>query len=52
VAFPDKPLDLRFEMLIDGVWVDITPDVYKEGLTRIRWGQPDGAAPHTRRRPT
>lgn len=37
MAFPDEPLGLRVEMQADGVWTDITDDVYtRDPITHTR----------------
>ncbi|WP_405659718.1 hypothetical protein [Streptomyces sp. RK9] len=41
MAFPDTPLGVRVELLLDAVWVDITPDVYTESPITITRGRPD-----------
>jgi hypothetical protein len=44
VAFPEDPLGLRAELLIDGVWTDITTDVYTRApITHQRGIRNEGA---------
>lgn len=42
-AFPDAPLDVLVELLIDGVWTDITEDVYLRDEIEISRGRADEA---------
>jgi hypothetical protein len=44
VAFPEDPLGLRAELLLDGVWTDITKDVYTRApITHQRGIRNEGA---------
>ncbi|AQS70839.1 hypothetical protein [Streptomyces pactum] len=44
MAFPETPLGLRIELLIDGVWTDITADVYtRSPITHQRGIRNEGA---------
>lgn len=50
MAFPEDPLGLRAELLLAGVWTDITPDLYTREPVQITHGtasegaQPDPAS--------
>ena len=43
MAFPDTPLDIRTELLVDGEWLDVSGDVYNRDPVRITYGRPDEA---------
>ncbi|MFJ8146051.1 hypothetical protein ACIQ6R_13355 [Streptomyces sp. NPDC096048] len=44
MAFPETPLGLRVELLIDGVWTDITADIYtRSPITHQRGIRNNGA---------
>ncbi|MFD6024564.1 hypothetical protein [Streptomyces griseoluteus] len=43
MAFPQTPLDTRIDLQINGVWTDITPDVYTANGITIERGRPDEA---------
>ncbi|MFD5002228.1 hypothetical protein ACFWMV_04900 [Streptomyces mutabilis] len=45
MAFPEDPLGLRVELLIDGAWTDITADVYtRDPITHQRGIRNEGTA--------
>lgn len=44
MAFPQTPLDIRAELKINGVWTDVTADVYTRDLMSITRGRPDEGA--------
>ncbi|EPH40331.1 hypothetical protein ABT390_13490 [Streptomyces aurantiacus] len=44
MAFPDTPLGVRVELLLDTVWVDITADVFTQSPIAITRGRPDEGA--------
>lgn len=44
MAFPQTPLDTRVELLVDGVWSDVTADVYTTEKITITRGRADEAA--------
>ncbi|MFE1749009.1 hypothetical protein ACFW88_00385 [Streptomyces anandii] len=44
MAFPQTPLDVRIELFIGGVWVDVTADVYTAEKINITRGRADEGA--------
>ncbi|HEY9415739.1 MAG TPA: hypothetical protein VIQ30_13330 [Pseudonocardia sp.] len=44
MAFPDDPLDVTVELLLAGVWTDITQYVYLREPLTITWGRQDWAS--------
>lgn len=44
MAFPQTPLMVGIEILVDGAWMDITADVYLSGKIQITWGRQDWAS--------
>ncbi|MFF9582503.1 hypothetical protein [Streptomyces achromogenes] len=44
MAFPQTPLDVRIELLIDGIWTDVTADVYATEKIQISRGRADEGA--------
>jgi hypothetical protein len=44
VAFPQTPLDVRIELLIGGIWTDVTADVYTAEQISISRGRADEGA--------
>lgn len=43
MAFPQTPLDIRTELLIEDQWVDVSGDVYNRDPVQITYGRPDEA---------
>jgi len=44
VAFPQSPLDIQADLKIDGVWQNVTADVFTRDLMTIVRGRPDEGA--------
>ena len=44
MAFPQTPLDIKADLKIDGVWTDVTADVFTRDLMTITRGRPDEGA--------
>lgn len=44
MAFPQTPLDIQADLKIDGVWQNVTADVYTRDLMTIVRGRPDEGA--------
>ncbi|MFC8201273.1 hypothetical protein ACFUTV_38640 [Streptomyces sp. NPDC057298] len=44
MAFPLTPLVVTIEILVGGVWMDITADVYLRNKIQITWGKQDQAS--------
>ncbi|MBW8701890.1 hypothetical protein MBT84_19980 [Streptomyces sp. MBT84] len=44
MAFPQTPLDVRIDLQINGIWTDITPDVYAAEKISITRGRADEGA--------
>ncbi|MEV0112359.1 hypothetical protein AB0H77_03745 [Streptomyces sp. NPDC050844] len=44
MAFPQTPLVVTIWILVDGQWMDITPDVYLRNKIQITWGRQDWAS--------
>ncbi|MFH8993252.1 hypothetical protein [Streptomyces sp. NPDC017940] len=44
MVFPDTPLGVRVELLLDATWVDITADVFTQSPITITRGRPDEGA--------
>lgn len=44
MVFPQTPLAVSVQILVDGAWMDITADVYLSGKIQITWGRQDWAS--------